>query len=519
MRPVLSPAEAAGLDRACEDRGIAMSWLMENAGDALARATVDEAGGVYGRRAVVVCGKGNNGGDGLVAARLLDTWGMRVSVVLLEGPEAFAGPVAGNLARLTHTAARVRALDALPRELDRADVAIDAIFGTGFHGVADGVAAEAIIAMNEAATPVVAADIPSGVDGATGAVDGPAVLADVTVTFGVLKPGVVFFPGAACSGAIEVADIGFPDDLIDGGLAVTESSDVARLLPVRAPDTNKRGTGVVLVVGGSRTMTGAPGLVATAAYRAGAGLVTVAVPESVLPVVETAVPEATFIALPETEEGAIAAEAFKLLWDRLGDFDAFAIGPGLGRNEETAEFARSLAAAVPQALVLDADGLNAFAGRPEELTDRGAPELVLTPHAGEFARLAGGTPEDAVRDRVASVRSLAGRTQATVLLKGSRTAIGAPGMAETGLDDAVHADPVRINVTGGPALATAGSGDVLTGTIAAMLSRGLTAFDAATAGAFVHGLAGLIAGQELGEGTTAGDVCDQLPRAIRGVGA
>ncbi|MEX0990814.1 MAG: NAD(P)H-hydrate dehydratase [Actinomycetota bacterium] len=519
MRPVLTPAEAAALDRGCEVRGISTASLMENAGDALARAAVDEVGGVYGRRAVIVCGKGNNGGDGLVAARLLDTWGMRVSVVLLDGPEAFGELAAGNFTRLDETDVRVRALDALPRELARADVAIDAIFGTGFHGVADGVAAEAIAVMNEAPAPVVAADIPSGVEGATGAIDGPAVLADVTVCFGAIKPGVVLFPGAACAGAIEVADIGFPADLIESGLSVTESSDVARLLPARAPDTNKRATGVVLVVGGSRTMTGAPGLVARAAYRAGAGLVTVAVPEGILPVVEAAVPEATFVALPETEDGSVGADAFKVLWDRLGDFDAFAIGPGLGRNDETAEFARSLAAAVPEALVLDADGLNAFAGRPEELTDRGAPDLVLTPHAGEFARLAGGTAEEALRDRVVSVRSLAARTEATVLLKGSRTVIGAPGTPETGLDETGRADPVRINVTGSPALATAGSGDVLTGTIAAMLSRGLTAFDAATAGAFVHGLAGLIAGEELGDGTTAGDVCDQLPRAIRGVGA
>ncbi len=520
MRPVLTPAEAAALDRACEERGISTSWLMENAGDALARAAVDEVGGVYGRRAVVVCGKGNNGGDGLVAARLLDTWGVRVTVVVLDAPEAFGEPAAGNFARLAETNVRIRVRDALPRELDRADVAIDAIFGTGFRGVAEGAGADAIDALNDSGVPVVAADNPSGVDGDTGAVDGPAVLADATVTFGALKPGVVLFPGAACAGAIEVADIGFPADLIGGALSVTESRDVAQLLPARAPDTNKRATGVVLVVGGSRAMTGAPGLVATAAYRAGAGLVTVAVPESVLAVVEAAVPEATFIALPETEDGSIAADGFKVLWDRLGDFDAFAIGPGLGRNEETAEFARSLAAAVPHALVLDADGLNAFAGRPEELTDRGAPELVITPHAGEFARLAGGTAEDATRDRVASVRALAARTEATVLLKGSRTVIGAHGLPETGLDDAAgHPDPVRINVTGGPALATAGSGDVLTGTIAAMLSRGLTAFDAATVGAFVHGLAGLIAGEELGEGTTAGDVCDQLPRAIRGVGA
>jgi ADP-dependent NAD(P)H-hydrate dehydratase / NAD(P)H-hydrate epimerase len=504
MRPILTPAEAGALDRESEARGVTVAELMENAGRAVATAAEALAGGSYGRRAVVVAGKGNNGGDGLVAARSLAGRGMRVCVVLLEPPEAFGEPASTNLerARAAHPAIRLRAFStgALARELARADVVIDAIFGTGFRGVAGGEAAEAIAAIGGADAPVVAVDIPSGVNAESGAIDGPAVAADVTVTFGAAKPGAVLLPGAANAGVVEVVDIGFPPDLVSSDTWLLEAGDAREAVPRRALDTHKRADGVVVVIGGSRRMTGAVCLSAEAAYRAGAGLVTVAVPEGILPVVQTRLRETTFLPLPETDEGTIAA-TMEPLERGLEAADAVAIGPGLTTNEETAAYVRTLVRACPVPLVLDADGLNAFAGHVSELADRRSP-AVLTPHAGEFARLSGIGAREVGADRIGNARKLAAETNAVVLLKGSRTVVAAPD------------GRVLINPTGTPFLATGGTGDVLTGTVAALIARGADPLPAAGAAAYVHGIAGQLAGRDLGDGTTAGDVLERLPAAF-----
>lgn len=508
MRPVVTPAEAAALDSASEAAGITTAFLMENAGRATAMAVADLAGGVYGRRVVIVCGKGNNGGDGLVAARHLSRSGMRVSVVMMEDPSSLSGLAAATFARLAEApGVRVRGQEGLDRELARADIVVDAIFGTGFSGAPEGAYAQAISAINGSEVPVLAVDVPSGVDGGNGAVVGEAVSASVTVTFGAAKAGLILYPGAAFAGLVEVADIGFPPELVTSDLWMIERADIAALLPERGPDSHKRATGVVLIVGGSRSMTGAVCLAADAAYRAGAGLVTVAMPESILPVIESAVLEATFLPLPETADGTIAAAAFDVLWERLGSFDAIAVGPGMSTHEETAGFTRGLVAAAPKGLVVDADGLNAFAGRLEEFDDRGSADIVLTPHVGEFARLMGIGSSEVEADRVARVRALSARVGSTVLLKGSRTLIAEPSGV------------VRINPTGSSALATAGTGDVLTGAIAAFMARGLDSYDAATVGAYLHGLAGLVAASQLGEGTTAGDVAESLPEILEEVRA
>lgn len=500
MKPILTPDEAGSLDRASRERGIRTVDLMEHAGIAVARAAVDATGGVYGRRAVVVCGKGNNAGDGLVAARHLRSWGMAVTVLAVDDPAVLREPAATNLRRLDEVDVRLRAFTPAlaARELDRADVAIDALFGTGFRGVPENDSAEAIDALNASGVPIVAVDIPSGVDGTTGAVEGDAVHAAITVTLGALKPGLVLYPGAELAGLVRVADIGFPPDLVASDLGLLEEEDVAALLPVREPDTHKRATGVVLVVAGSRGMTGAVHLVAEAAYRAGAGLVNVAVPESVLAVVQASLVEATFVPLPETDEGTVRPDGLAALADRLDAVDAVAVGPGLTTDSDTAVFVRSLVRECPAPLVVDADALNAFTGRAVDLADRKA-DAVLTPHAGEFARLARLATRDVIADRVGRTRALAAETRAVVLLKGSRTVIASPdGVA-------------RVNPTGGPVLATGGSGDVLTGMIAALMARGLAPIDAASAGAYLHGIAGRLAGEEAGEGATAGDVLDRVP--------
>jgi ADP-dependent NAD(P)H-hydrate dehydratase / NAD(P)H-hydrate epimerase len=504
MRPVLTAAETRELDRATEARGTSVETLMERAGQAVARAALDLAGGGYGRRAVVLCGKGNNGGDGLVAARHLARRGMAVDAFLLAEPSSLRPPASTMVDRLRDAGVTSRPFEVerARRALERAEVAVDAIFGIGFRGPAEGPHREAIQALDAGGTAVVAVDLPSGVEGDTGVVRGEAVHADVTVTFGAPKVGAVLYPGAGHVGLLEVADIGFPTDLLDSELVLTEADDVRSLLPNRGVDAHKRGSGVVLIVAGSRRMTGAPRLIAEGAYRAGVGLVTVAVPEGILPVVQAGITEATFLPLAEGPSGSVAEDAWVELAGRLPSFDAVAVGPGLSTDDSTPGFVRRLLRESPVPAAVDADAINAFAGRAGELADRQGPS-VITPHTGEFARLFGMPDREVAEDRVGLVRKAAAETGCVVLLKGPRTLVARPE------------GRVSVNPTGSPALATGGTGDVLTGVVAALLARGLSPADAATAGAFVHGLAGELAGRETGEGTMAGDVARNVPRAVR----
>ncbi len=504
MKPVLTPDQASALDRETQARGVPAEALMERAGRAVARSAVDLMGGSYGRRAVVVCGKGNNGGDGLAAARHLGRWGVRVAVVAVEALGDLREPAAGNAARLNEVPS-IRVLPfahaMLDRELHRADVAIDALFGTGFRGIPEDDWAGAIAGLNAARAQVVAVDIPSGVNGATGAAEGDAVRADLTVTFGAAKVGVVVLPGAELAGVVRVVDIGFPHDLMHADAFLTEPADVDAVLPEREIDTHKRATGVLMVVAGSRDMPGAARLVARAAGRIGTGLVQVAVPSSIMPIVQAGLTETTFLSLPETSAGSVGVSALGALLDRLEGADALAIGPGLSADEETAELVRRLVRDSPVPFVLDADGLNAFTGHAAEIADRKS-DAVLTPHVGEFVRLSGVSARKLAEDRLTHTRALAQRTGAVTLLKGSRTLVTTP--------DGV----VRINPTGGPVLATAGSGDVLTGIIGGLVARGLEPVDAAIAGAYVHGLAGILSGRSTGGGALASDIARHVPKAV-----
>jgi ADP-dependent NAD(P)H-hydrate dehydratase / NAD(P)H-hydrate epimerase len=389
----------------------------------------------------------------------------------------------------------------LRRELDRADVAVDAIFGTGFGGMPEDDWAAAIASLNGARAPIAAVDIPSGVNGATGVIEGEAVRARLTVTFGAAKLGAVLMPGAEHAGVVRVVDIGFPDDLVDARAWLTEPSDVAAWLPSRHAETHKRASGVLVVVAASRGMTGAARLIALAAGRMGAGLVTVAAPEGAMPQIQAGLTEPTFLPLPETAEGTVASEAVAPLLERLEAADALAIGPGLTTNGSTVAFVRETVRRSPVPLVLDADGLNAFSGDAAAFQDREA-DAVLTPHVGEFARITGVKPRDLDADRPSHVRALAEQTGAVTLLKGSRTMIAQPG------------GRLFVNVTGSPILATAGTGDVLTGMIGGLLARGVTPLESAAAAAYLHGLAGRFAGRDLGEGALAGDVLERVPEAV-----
>lgn len=502
MIPLLTSSEAGALDREMEVRGTSVEALMERAGLAVARAAAEVAGGAYGRRVVVVCGKGNNGGDGLVAARLLAGWGSAVDVFLIDPAASLREAATSKLVELQRlgTAARPIEAPSLERALARADVVVDAIFGTGFRGEPEGPHLEAIRALNQAPAPIVSVDVPSGVEGDTGAVRGAAISADLTVALGAPKVGDVLLPGSEYAGVLQVADIGFPPDLLRADLSMVEPHDVRAWMPARPADAHKRSSGVVLVVAGSTGMTGAPQLVARGALRMGAGLVTLAVPEPILRTVQAGSAEPTFLGLPATSDGALSEEAWKVLVPELHRFDAVAIGPGLSAAPEAAALARKLVIGCGIPVAVDADAVNAFAGRAAELAGRSVPG-VITPHAGEFARLFGMPSTEVLEDRVGFARKAADETGGVVLLKGPHTLVARPGGA------------VSMNPTGGPELATGGSGDVLTGAIAALLARGVDPAHAAAAAAYVHGRAGEIAGS--GEGTLAGEIADAIPEAVR----
>lgn len=461
---MLTPAEMAEADRRTIAAGTPVEVLMERAGRAVAWA-VRQRHPRYGTRAVVVCGKGNNGGDGHVAARILRGWGVRAEEFdLADG--------------IDH--------DALTRALARSDVAIDAMFGTGMRGALRDDAVRVADELAAASCDTVAVDIPSGVDGLTGDYEGTAVRADATVTFAALKQGLLFHPGRARVGELTVADIGI--DPGDVSVSLVEASDITI---TRAADVNKWDA-PLLVVGGSGGMTGAPGLVSHAAMRSGAGIVWCAIPGKEAAALASGT-EVIMRPMPTTDDGALAGLGDLL--DATDRFRALAVGPGLGRAKEAQAAVRELVAKVPAAMVLDADGLNVFAGDATALRDRPGP-TVLTPHEGEYERLLG-APVGA--DRVEAARRLAETTQCVALLKGPTTVVAEPdGRA-------------AIVTTGGPALATAGSGDVLTGIIGGLLASSVPVFDAAAWGAFVHGRAGDVAGHT---GLIAGDLIAALPRTL-----
>jgi hydroxyethylthiazole kinase-like uncharacterized protein yjeF len=455
VKPVLTPDEMAAADRRAIAAGTTEAALVERAGRAVARHALRLLAGTYGRRAVAVCGKGNNGADGRVAARVLRARGIGVDEF------ALADGIDGAF---------------LQRAVARADIAIDAMFGTGFRGRLEGDAAQVVGVFEAARATVLAVDIPSGVDGATGTASGPAVAADSTVCFAALKPGLLFEPGRTLAGRVELVDIGVDPGAPD--LHVLEERDLA--LPRRGADAHKWSAGL-LVVGGSTGMVGAPMMSSHAAARSGAGMVVCALPGREA-AARASADEIVTRALPATEGGALAEDAARAVLEGVGRFRAVAIGPGLGRDPRTQAAIGRIIAECPTPIVVDADALNALAADPAPLRVRhtaGLPLAVLTPHAGEYERLAG---EPVGEDRVAAARKLAARTNAVVLLKGPGTVIAHP-----------HGDAV-INRVDSPALATAGTGDVLTGIIGGLMADGAAPYLAAATGAHLHGLAAHVAG-------------------------
>ncbi len=485
------------IDRdAIEKRGLPGRVLMENAGRAVAEAVRQRYSTT--RRPLVLCGSGNNGGDGFVVARVLrETLPGCVPTLACFGSRERHSPETAANYELVATEG-VRCLHAPDLEqieelLQGADLLIDALFGVGLTRGIEGPLAELVSRLNEVDLPTLAVDVPSGVCATTGRVLGVALHADVTVTIGLPKLGLVVVP---TPGSLCVADIGFPREsyrAVPVRATLLDESAIARHLPQRAAHAHKGSFGHCLIVGGSLGKTGAPLLAARGAMRAGAGLVTVAVPETLLGTVAAQSLEAMTLALPDVGCGALAARAASEVEGELASRSVLVIGPGLGTSEETRTAVRAILDAAARPVVVDADALNAIGEELEAL--RSTYPRVLTPHPGEAARLLGCNVPDLQADRVAAAREIARRSGAHVVLKGARTLVAAPD------------EGIWINPTGGPGLAAGGSGDVLAGVLGALLAQGLDTPVAASVGVFLHGRSG----ERRAVGLLAREVADGIP--------
>jgi len=495
LDPLYEAEEMRAADTyAIEQAGVASVDLMERAAIGLARVVAGHGGAGPVR---VVVGKGNNGGDGLAAARLLREDGHRVDVLAAASLDDLGPDAAANRDRLPGAPPRTFSAGAL----DGSGVVVDCLLGTGFAGSPRGEVAEAIEAICGQPAPVVACDVPSGVDASTGRVGGLAVTAVATATFHAPKVGLYVEPGKSCAGAVEIVEIGIPRGAPAPARAGLISERVLDLYPRRGRSGSKFDSGVVVVAGGSSGLTGAPVLAARAAARAGAGYVQVAVPASVERVVELRLLEQMTHGLPE-DAGGHTEQGVPVLAEMAERAGAVVLGPGLGRSQRAQEFGRRAAAAIPGPLLLDADGLNAHAGRLDMLAARDGP-TVLTPHEAELARLLGTEPAEVAADRRASAARAAKESGAIVVLKGDDTIVAAPG------------GPLAVNPGGSAALATAGTGDVLSGLVGCLLAKGLDPFTAACLGVSAHGLAGCAAAARVGaDHTVAGDVIEALPHGL-----
>jgi hydroxyethylthiazole kinase-like uncharacterized protein yjeF len=515
--------------RAMEEGGIPGVVLMENAGRAVFEFLADRYGPAQGRAFCVLCGTGNNGGDGFVAARHLKLAGAQVAVELVGDPERIKGDARVHFEIMTRMGLRPGPPAPNSGGDGRGAVVVDALLGTGIQGAPRGETAEAIRRINAAPGPVIAVDIPSGVDSDTGATPGEAVRAAATVTFAYPKLGMFLAPGALCVGELIVRDIGFAWEALRPQTPYRwiRPEEVYALLPRRAPDAHKGDFGHVLVVGGSTGMGGAAAMTAMAALRAGAGLVTAAAPESAQRLIASRRDEVMTLPLPE-KDGALCEASFEAIGAMAERCDVLCLGPGATQQSEAQAFIIRVLKEVDKPIVLDADGLNALARFPDALNGRTAP-AILTPHPGECGRLIGRETGGVQADRVGAVRQTAERYRAVVALKGWHTLVcdgripppappsqeGTPPPPYEGGGRGEVRLPVAVNTTGNPGMATGGSGDSLTGIIGALLAQGLDAFDAACAGVYLHGRAGDIAAAEKGQiALVAGDIIKALPRAM-----
>lgn len=503
--------------RTIEDCGVSGYELMERAGCRVAEAAKQLLGGVAGKAIAVACGKGNNGGDGFVATRYLHLWGASVSCHALAGRTAVSGDAARHLERLEEAGLSPDFRPDGPLGLsDRpAALIIDALLGTGTQGPPRDPYGAAISEINLSPSPVLSVDTPSGLAPGCGypqtrpSAEWTCVLADHTLAIGLMKVDLATFPGRSWCGGVEVADIGFPDRAVEAEglyLAMPERGEMAGLIPVHLPDDHKGSRGRVAIVAGSAGMAGAATLASRAALRGGAGMVMLGTPESLVDALAARHTEVMLRGLPETAGGSLSLAAEPDIESLLAWADVLAIGPGLTRHEETTSLVRRVVANSERPVVIDADGVNAFSDHAGDLSGA-RPEVIMTPHAFELSRLTDMAVEEIEADRVAAARRTAGSLQVTLVLKGAGSLVASP------------CGKVSVNPTGNPGMATAGSGDVLTGVIAALLGQGLCAWDAARLGVYLHGLAGDLGAEAVGtHSLVAGDLIDHLPGAFLNAG-
>lgn len=493
--------------RAVDEFGVASLDLMESAGRQVSEAVVGVLGSAKGKRVVVIAGRGNNGGDGFVAARYLRKAGADVAVLLLAKPAEVKGDAKVNLDLLEKEGLAVESIRSASEAanlLVRSDAVVDAIFGTGLSGEVKGLAAEVIQAINASGRPVIAVDVPSGLDADTGCIWGVCVQADRTVALALPKVGLLTYPGAAHVGELIVADIGIPHQLYDEiNVELPTDEWIASRLPERPPDAHKGTFGAAIVIAGSPGLTGAAAMAAEAALRSGAGLSTLAVPVGLQDLMAAKLTEVMTRGLPQTEARTLSPGAVKAALELAEKAQAIVLGCGIGTHPETVEFVHRFVKSVRRPMIIDADGLNCLAQDTRTLEgDHG--EIVLTPHPGEMSRLLGTAVEQIQSNRIDAARGAASRFHCTVVLKGARTVVADPdGRA-------------FINPTGNVGMASGGTGDVLAGAVGGLLAQGLSALDAAVCGAYIHGKAGDIAAAKMGTaGMIAGDVLRALPQALK----
>ena len=503
---VLTAAQMQGVDRrAIDELGIPGLVLMENASVGVADAVGDRFPEVT--NVVILCGPGNNGGDGLALARILDARGYGVSTFLVSRSDRLSADAASQLSILERASRYVEritpesCLEPVIRQAESSDLIIDALFGTGLTRPLEGHFAELVKDLDRVSTPKLAVDLPSGLDGSRGSIPGPHLRAEMTVTFAAPKIAHVLAPACEAVGEVAVVDLGIPPELVeeaDGNLHLCTEASILSLWAEDDPSAHKGDHGHCLLVGGSRGKSGAVVLAARAAVRAGAGLVTAAVPDSLVGLVDGGSWESMTVGLPETSEGQPATGALDLL-DRITEKkSAIGLGPGLGTGDGSRAVVEKLVSELAVPVVLDADALNVLAGEWQLLRDRQGP-TILTPHPGEAARWLGVTAAEIQEDRIARVSEMASRSGAIVVLKGFRSLIAEPDGG------------IWINPTGNSGMATGGSGDVLTGLLTALLGRGYDPLEASLLAVYAHGAAGDIAAGRHGRaGLAARDLVSAL---------
>ncbi len=489
---------------AIEKFGIAEEILMENAALAAINLLKNKIG-VRDKKFVIFCSSGNNGGDGLAVARLIHSAGSKVKVFLISDSDKFKGAAKINfeiLSRLPVEVVRLKDAVSARKDLAHCDVVIDAIFGTGLDRSVAGLAADIITLINKSKKTILSIDIPSGVNGNTGEVMGAAIKADYTVTFGLPKIGNMLYPGYELGGELYVSHISFPPFLYNKKEILVQTNDDV-ILPGRPAEAYKGAMGDVLFIAGASNYYGAPYFAAMSFIKSGGGYARLAAPRSVIPVIAKKGREIVYLPQEETTKGSISLKNKKALLAAAAKVDMVVIGPGLSLQEETVNLVKEMAVEIKKTILIDGDGLTAVAQNPEILSSRKA-ATILTPHTGEMARLTGKSAVEINSNKISILQETAKKLKAAIVLKGAHSLIGASD------------GNVYVNLSGNAGMATAGSGDVLTGCIAAMYGMGLNPNEAVRKGVFLHGYAGDLAAAKKGtDGITAKDIMDFLPQALK----